>query len=185
MPETLEEQLEHSKSFLHFLTKYRASYYSEASGIVTDPHYAIPLDKNFNRHIVARSCEYYHLLAFRTMIGELFYQAVNMFPYISEYVIECTNTKGTGVLSLGIFTEMDDDDELTVCKIRNNHFEYHLNKNDVQNLYMSNRSNLHDSQLVDFIINSLYYIGPPPTVKTSFKSLKSYRKPIAFDGRLV
>jgi hypothetical protein len=176
MPDTMEEKMEHSKSFLHFLTKYRGAYYSETQGIVKDPQYAIPLDRNFNKTIVARSCDYYELLAFRTMIAEMFFQAVNMFPYISEYKIECTNTKGKGCLSLGIYTETDDEDELTVCKIQNNHFEYNLNKNDVQNLYISNKTNLHDSELVDFIINSLYYIGPPPIVKTSYKSLASYRK---------
>ena len=176
MPSTLEEQIQHSENFLHFLAKYKSDREEKAS---------IQLDKNFNRHIVARSCEYYHLLAFRTMIAELFYQAVNMFPHISEYCIECTNTKGKGVLSIGIYTEVADDDELTVCKVRNDHFEYFLNKNDVNNLYVANRTENYDSEMVDFIINSLYYIGPPPTVKTSFTARKSYRKPVAFYGRLI
>ena len=163
----MDSELEYSKNFLQFLTKYK-----ESGNICVAP------DPNFKKDNIQKS-GYYSLNIFRTYICELFYNAVNYFPYISEYIIECTNDKGVSTLSMGYYTDLDDENEMCLAKLKNKHYEICLNKLDVQQLYIANRTNHTDvNDTVNLVISSLYTSGYEPTVKTYYKSIASKTKPV-------
>lgn len=173
-----EDSLQYSKNFLHFLTKYKETpdVSSAVPIFLGEKLVTIAIQKNFNKDIAVRSCEYYNLRSFKTLICELVFRAINMFPVISEYVIECTNNEDVSKLSIGYYSELDNDNEPTVMKLENKHFNFCLTKDDVQAIYIANRSKLYDVVTVNMIINCLYFKGYEPTVKTSYTVVKSYTK---------
>ena len=56
-----------------------------------------------NNH--CKSTEYWRYISFRTMICEMIYQAVNLFPEIEEYTITCTSNSIITTLQLGIYSD--------------------------------------------------------------------------------
>jgi Ca2+-dependent lipid-binding protein len=155
------DEFEDSKNFLELLKKYKES------------------ETLYTLHGKKRDNKYYELETFKTYICELFYNAVQYFPHISEYTIECTNDKGVSTLSMGYYTELDDDNEMCLAKIKNKHFEMCLNKTDVQSLYIANRASHPEiNETVNLVISSLYSSGYEPHVKTYFKSVICNSKPV-------
>ena len=63
-----EDSLQYSKNFLHFLTKYKETpdVSSAIPIFLGEKLVTIAIQKNFNKDIAVRSCEYYNLSSFKT-----------------------------------------------------------------------------------------------------------------------
>jgi len=125
------------------------------------------------KEMCIKSGEYSSYLTFKGIISELFYQAINSIPHdISEYTIHCTNNKGTTSILIGIFDELDDDGEIAVAKIfKKGSNAYILNKTEIHTLYIANRSQHHNKDIINSIMMLLYLDGHEPRIKTSYKSV--------------
>ena len=121
--------------------------------------------------ILIKSHFFTRYLTFKALICELFYQAVNSIPHdISIYTITTVNNKGKNQIVIGILDDLDDDGEISIAKIITPDCEFVLNKVDVHNIYIANRSQHHDKDIVNSIMMLLYMDGDEPSIKTSFKS---------------
>ena len=128
----------------------------------------IPVDVN-----VIRSNITYELIAFRTYICELIYNAVQLFPEISEYTIECSNNITNSKLILGTFTDIDDTDMPCCCKIITTYDTFVLNKVALYNIFIANKIHNPDYSVTNGLIMILTMSGWIPIVKTSYKMNKS------------
>jgi len=111
----------------------------------------------------------YDMVSFRTCICELFYHAINSFPMVMEYTIECTNDTTTSYLILKAFEELDDRYERGLCKVSHKFDSFMLNKFDIYNIYISNKVCDPDYDLINSLVIALHMGGSNPTIKTSFK----------------
>jgi len=109
---------------------------------------------------------YYDTLSFRTMICEIIYQAIQMFPLIKEYTILCENSKGKSKIIIGYHEEIDNDGELGLIKVQNKYGTFVLDKIDVHNLYIFNRCAEADVEIANALMLCLYLDGEKPSVKT-------------------
>ena len=116
---------------------------------------------------------FYDTLSFRTMICEMIYQAVHMFPNIKEYIIHCHNNKGKSKITIGYLQERDNDGELGLMKVENKHGTFVLDKTEVFHLYTYNRSMESDVTIVNGILLCLYLDGFQPNVIVEIKSFAS------------
>jgi intein-encoded DNA endonuclease-like protein len=149
---------EFASDFLELLTKY-------------EEHHETSLVTKFTDKTIyhIKSCEAQRYLTFKHMICELFYQAINNMPHlIKQYTITCTNNKGVSKLIIGILDELDDDGEISVAKIVTKNTEFILNKYDVNQIYIANRTRNSDEDVITSIMVLLYNLGHEPIVKTSF-----------------
>jgi hypothetical protein len=120
-----------------------------------------------------KSLQYYSFFSFRSIICELFYQAINSIPnIITHYTISCKSKKGTSELQIGIFNDLDDEGEISVAKIVSPNCMLILNKEAVHNLYIANKTNYFDYETVNTIISLLYMDEDEPRIKTWYISSK-------------
>ena len=118
---------------------------------------------------------YYDTISFRTMICEIIYQAIQMFPLIKEYTILCENSKGRSKIIIGYHEEIDNDGELGLVKVQNKHGTFMLDKIDVHNLYIFNRCNECDTEIANALMLCLYLDGEKPSVKTQITCLSGHK----------
>ena len=111
----------------------------------------------------------YDMVSFRTCICELFYHAVNSFPMVMEYTIECSNSMTDSSIILKAFDQLDDRHERGLCKITNKYDSFMLNKYDIYNIFVSNKVNDPDYDTINSLMIALHMGGTNPTIKTSFK----------------
>ena len=113
----------------------------------------------------------YDVISFRTCICELFYHAVNSFPMITEYTIECSNDMTTSRVTLKAFDihELDDRNERGLCRVTNKYDTFILNKFDIYNIYVSNKVCDPDYDIINSFVIALHMGGSIPSIKTSFK----------------
>ena len=151
---------EYASDFLELLTKYKEHH--QTSLVLT-------FDETRLYNIKCPTTTSY--LTFKNLICELFYQAVNSIPHlITEYTITCTNNKGVSKLIIGILDDVDDDGEISVAKIVTKDTEFILNKYDVNQIYIANRTKNSDEDVITSIMVLLYNCGHEPIIKTSFVS---------------
>ena len=113
--------------------------------------------------------EKYDTISFRTCICELFYQAINSFPMIMEYTIECSNNTTTSYVIIKAFDELDDRNERGLCKVSHKYDSFMLNKLDIYNIYISNKICDPDYDTINSLMVALHMGGDNPKIKTSFK----------------
>jgi hypothetical protein len=138
---------------------------------LVNPHCIIG-DCAFNPHKrVISDWSSYDTVSFRTCICELFYHAINSFPMISEYTIECSNDMTTSYIILKAFDtdELDDRNERGLCRVSNKFDTFMLNKFDIYNIYVSNKVCDPDYDIVNSLVIALHMGGSNPIIKTSFK----------------
>jgi hypothetical protein len=111
------------------------------------------------------------VLSFRICICELFYHAINSFPMITEYTIECSNDMTTSYIILKAFdtNELDDRNERGLCRVSNKFDTFMLNKFDIYNIYVSNKVCDPDYDVINSLAIALHMGGSNPSIKTSFK----------------
>lgn len=155
---------EYASDFLELLTRYKEHH--ETALITT-------FDSSSFYNI--KSIENSNYLTFKSLICELFYQAVNSIPHlITEYTITCRNNKGTTELKIGVLEDVDDDGEISVAKVVTPTTEFILNKFDVNQFYIANRSRHCNEETITAIMVLLYNGGHEPTIKTSFVATKTF-----------
>ena len=147
-------QKEYNIDFIKLLQKYKVT-----DICTTD----LPID--CIKHVF-RENSYYQAHSFRTLICELIYQAIQMFPNIKEYRIICKNNKGVSKIIIGYLEELDNDDELGLIKIENKYTTVILDKTDVHNIYIFNRCSEGDPEIINAVLSCLYLDGNQPSVKT-------------------
>ena len=148
---------EFASDFLELLTKYKENQTPLVTAFNANTFYNI------------KSAEAKRYLTFKSLICELFYQAVNNIPHvIKEYTITCTNNKGTNKLIIGVLDDLDDDGEISVAKVVTKDTEFILNKYDVNQIYIANRTKNSDEDVITSIMVLLYNCGHEPIIKTSF-----------------
>ena len=156
---------QYASDFIKLLSKY-----TERNG---DRFYL-----TLNREIsVIRPSGYYNYISFKQLICELFYRAITSIPNtISEYTIKCENNLGTTLIKIGIFEELDDDGEKCIAKVVTSTYTYCLCKNDVHSIFIANRTNRVDEDVISSLMVLLYGTGDEPRVTTSWVSAKSLKK---------
>ena len=134
-------------------------------------------NNNNNREIILKSPTFYSFSNFKTIVCELFYQALQSMPHIITYYnITCTSNKGKSEIQIGVFDDIDDEGEISIAKIIHPECLIILNKEVVHNIYIANRSNFYDHETVSMIMMMLYMDGYEPTITTSFISAKRNTK---------
>lgn len=125
-----------------------------------------------------RQQRYYDLLGFRIYICELVYNAINLFPDISEYTITCKNEKGTSYLTFGSFKEHICEGHPCMGQFKGNFDSkpFYLSLQDIKSLYMANRYPGVDQETVNNIVVAMFMSGTLPKVTLSYKSAKSFTK---------
>ena len=121
---------------------------------------------------------YFNLLSFRIYICELVYNAINLFPEISEYTITAKNENGSSTIKFGLFHELTDDGQLAMGLFKSNfgRESFYLCLADIKSLYMANRHTEVDHVTVTTVIVSLYMYGNPPVVSVDYKHNPDYFK---------
>ena len=115
---------------------------------------------------------YFNLLSFRIYICELVYNAINLFPEISEYTITSKNENGTSTLKFGLFNETTDDGHEAMGVFKSNFADesFYLSHAHIKSLYMANRHIDVDHETVTTVIVSMYMSGSmPPIVSVDYK----------------
>jgi len=163
MTDAYVTEKEYADDFINLLHRYKTvstkGVYFKDQEPIKDP-------------VLIKSSFYLAYLTFKALICELFYQAIRSIPHdISEYTIHCTNNKGVNQIVIGIFDDLDDDGEIAVTKIITPDSIFVLNKVDVHNFYIANRSQHHDKDIINSIMMLLYMDGDEPRIKTSYKSV--------------
>ena len=125
---------------------------------------------NMKEHPSYKSDHYYSTFSFRTLLCEIIYQAIQMFPRIKEYQILCQNNKGKSKITIGFLEERDNEDEPGLIKVENKHGTFVLNKVDVHNIYIFNRCPDGDPDIINNVLLCLYLDGDQPTLKTNIIS---------------
>jgi len=127
-----------------------------------------------------RSYGYYSAYTFKKLICELFYHAVQMFPEIKEYIIECSNGNNKSTIRIGFFDQLDDEGETALVIINNKDSEYILNKTDINNFYVANRTTYCNHDVINYIMDFIYMDAQEPTIKTKIipaPAKSDFRKP--------
>ena len=132
-------------------------------------------------HRCVKTNEYYNFLSFKSFVCGLIYNAVNMFPAVSEYEIEFKNNSGTSCLLFKNFEEIGEDHKPCLCKLFSlSSYEenqvYSLTLCDIKQLYCNNHFAHVDNDTVNTLIVILHMHGWEPTIKTSFVSNPKYIK---------
>ena len=111
------------------------------------------------------------IITFRTYLCELIYRAVQYFPDIVEYTIECKNNSGTVTIKLGEFkneTEVPDVAiVITQCGVCS------LSKAAIVKMYSANRIRTPDHRQTNMLIDCIFNGGYEPSIKTSWV-IKNY-----------
>jgi hypothetical protein len=156
-PLYIEYEKDYARHFMKFLTKHKQSEVNE-----------ITLIKKVT-HKVFRSESQERSIVFRTMVCELFYNAIQMLCSgdIIEYTITFQNNKGITDMIIGNLDHDDDDCEISVCQVKNKFGAWYLNKAHVNDLYIANRA-LSDMQTVNAVMCAVYLDGYEPIITTSF-----------------
>ena len=162
MSEPVYTEMEYNIDFIRLLQKYK------------ETHFYNDLPKECI-HPIFRETSYYQTLAFRTMICEIIYQAVQLFPCIKEYRILCENNKGKSKIIIGYLEELDNEGEPGLIKVENKHGSFILDKTDVHNIYIFNRCNESDFEIVNALMLCLYLDGDQPTVKTEITCVSGHK----------
>ena len=123
-----------------------------------------------------KELQYYEVMCFKTYICELIYNAINLFPDISEYTIICKNEIGIAHVNLGLFETIADDGEPCMAKFNFKSFEeeddevkYDLELAEIKDLYCNNRHQDVRPDIINTLMVLLYMGGHLPTVVTSYK----------------
>jgi len=137
---------------------------------------------NVNNIWNAKDLHYYDIMIFKTFICELIYNAINLFPTISEYTIKCKNENGISVLVFKCFEDLAEDGFPCLAKFTSMDMDmiYYLEREGVKSLYMNNRHEHIDCNIVNTIITLMYMGGSPPKVSTTskinYREFKHYLK---------
>jgi hypothetical protein len=124
-----------------------------------------------------KSMSYYQISSFKTFICELIYNAINLFPEISEYTIRCENKLGWSSIQFSRFEELSDDTHPCLGKLTTSEIgSYCLQCSDIKHLYMHNRHKNIDINLINTIISILLMTDDFPKVTTSFTINKTQLK---------
>ena len=107
------------------------------------------------------------IITFRTFLCELVYRAVQYFPDIAEYTIECKNNSGTVSLKLGNFE--NETDYPDIATVTTQCGTCTLSKVQIIKMYSANRMTNPDHRATNMLIDCIFNGGYEPTVKTSWK----------------
>ena len=111
----------------------------------------------------------YDLVSLRIMICELFYNAVKLFPDISEYTITCKNEITTTDIVIGKLTCKDEENECSYCYLGNDITTYIMNKEEVFYMYTANRVFEPNYDFINTVIGLIVLNGKYfPKITTSF-----------------
>jgi hypothetical protein len=161
--------VENEYAFFHYLKICKKGYGAErVSSVDFDPNLIKPP-------------RYYELLSFRIYICELVFNAINLFPEISEYTITCQSENKTSYLKFGVFKEhiIDNSPCMGIFKSEYDNETFYLSLKDIKSLYMANRYPEVDQMTVTTLIVSLvmgsYTI---PKVEVSYKYNNDHFKEI-------
>ena len=129
-------------------------------------------DKDIN---FLHSKKYYNSLAFKIYICELVYNAINLFPDISEYTIKCQNENGINYLTLGLFKI---NNYPYMGKFKASFYDewVYLRLQDIKAFYISNRfpGGIHAG--ANAVIVSMFMGESFPKITTSYKINPDYLK---------
>ena len=122
--------------------------------------------------------DYYDCLSFKTFLCELIYNAINLFPDISEYTIKAENDMGISFFILGIHEDLADDGHPCMAKLISVEVDdtFGLNLKQIKSLYCNNRHNDVDTELINVLVLMMYMGGTMPKLSTSFKINKDRYK---------
>jgi len=144
--------------FFMFLQKYQTR---------TD-HSLMFCDTIFDETILNIS-SYINLVCFRTFICELIHNAINLFPGISDYTFSFSNKRK---LLIKPFLDFDEEGSQYFGQIIfDNGDKIGLNTQDIEQLYITNKSPYCNLERINIIIGTLYgysFDRVAPTVITSY-----------------
>jgi hypothetical protein len=157
---------QYANDFINLLSKYKPNG--------KDDKFYLTINREVN---VIRPSGYYAYISFKNLVCELFHRAIKSIPnIISEYTITCRNSEGTTMIKLGLFDDLDDDGEKCVAKVVTPTFTYCLCKNDVHAIFVANRTNQVNEEVVTSLMVLLYGTGDEPILTTSWVSAKTFKK---------
>ena len=163
-PLYVEYEKDYARQFIKFLTKHKQSDVNGVNEITLIKR--VPY-KIFRSELQERS------IIFRTMVCEMFYNAIQMLSAsdVLEYTITFQNNKGISTMVLGNLDHVDDEGEISVCRVSNKFGDWYLNKAHVNDIYVANRV-LSDMQTVNALMCAVYLDGFEPLIQTSFVPVK-------------
>jgi hypothetical protein len=108
-------------------------------------------------------------VAFRTMICELFYRAINYFDIVETYTIHCKNNVCETNIVIGHQPgKLDDQNMPAMASLRTQWGEYILNYEQIYLLYIANRIKDPDFETINSFMILLFMTGNEPRVRTSY-----------------
>ena len=130
-----------------------------------------------NNYHFLHSKEYYDNLSLNFYICELVYNAINLFPDISEYTIKCQNENSVSYLKFGVFNDIDSHGRNIMAKIISTDDEdiYLLDYDEIKKLYCNNRDVYTEETTINTII-VLLSISLSSKITTSYKINPGYLK---------
>jgi len=171
LKEFIQERYKYAYTFLKLLRKYTFPVMNDL-GLIVDN------SRKINKNNIM-SMKYHSFPVFKRFICEIIYNALNEIgETIDEYTIITKNSGGTVQINIGI-TEFVDEDirKLSIFRIKTDDFTFSLSNEDIEQIYIANRTVAYDYIIVNSFITYLYLDGnDEPTVKTSYKPIKKNSK---------
>jgi hypothetical protein len=172
--EFIQERYKYAYTFLKLLRRYTFPVMNDLGLIVDNSRKINQTNKN---NIM--SLKHHSFPVFKRFICEIIYNALNEIgETIDEYTIITKNSGGTVQINIGI-TEFIDEDirKLSIFRIKTDDFTFSLSNEDIEQIYIANRTVAYDYIIVNSFITYLYLDGnDEPTVKTSYKPIKKNSK---------
>jgi len=133
-------------------------------------------DIDINDKSIIRPPGYYRICTFRTLICEMFYNAVNFFPEVSEYSIIFSYGNKSIYIKFGYFDHLNTrDDKQTLVRIETDEHAFCLTRKHIYTFYVANRVVDPDYDIINAILLLLYINGKEPqNIKTDFVLNKKF-----------
>ena len=143
----------------------------------------IVCDINIDTVLTIKTRDYYEAIAFRTLICELIYQGVHMFPDIIEYTIKLDHLNVCSYIKLGFFEELDENGDPCMVKIITAFKICYLSRKQIHALYTANRVMQPDFNTINNIMYILLLYETMPIITTDFVLNKKminvfFKKPV-------
>ena len=99
----------------------------------------------------------------------MYFYFIDSYPFITQYTIQCSNDITVAYMILGDCGEHDDQNEPGLCKVINDIDTFVLNKKELCEIFISNKTPDPNYDVINSLIISLQLGGYNPIVKTSYK----------------
>ena len=136
----------------------------------------IGADIDINDNSIIRPPGYYRICTFRTLVCEMFYNAINFFPEVNEYSIIFSCGKKSVSIKFGNFGYINTKDNTeTIVRIETDDTAFCLSRKHIYTFYVANRVIDPDYDIINAILLLVYIDGNEPrNIKTDFVLNKKF-----------